>query len=346
MNKTIIKFLSIPAMALAMQSCLFQNPELTDDGQLGIDPTDVVVATDINMNLTMPSSEPESEAFIQPSTDGTSYKRRVIVTALAEGRSPVSKTLLLDIEPGLREVNVPVSLRLNARNYTLAVWSDYVSVADNGEINYTYFYNADLLPNVYMGTGYRGNNSFKDSSYAMAELPLAQYAKKMNARVNVDLQLQRPVGRLQLYASDTRAFLNKVASGEISGSSFAVRISYPGYLCMGYNIEQQTPRHSLMYMSYENSFTTKSMAEGEPFLLTFDYLFAATDANTAIPMQLEILSSDKSTVLASTSLTAYCRAGYCTTITYGFLNASNDQGITFDPDFDGSGSVVIVPIEK
>ncbi len=343
MKKIYMKALGLAAMALTLQSCLFQNPEMTEDGEMGVDPTDVTVAADINLSLTIPSLDKDNKPFAQPATEGTSYKRRVIVEALAEGRKPVTKTMLLDIEEGADEINVPVNLRLTARDYTLAVWSDFVLIAENGEPDNDYFYNADLLPNVFMGTSYRGNNNYKDAAYAFENLELSQYGKSKNARVNVDLEMRRPVARLQLYATDTRAFLDRIASGQLKGESFAVRVSYPGYLCMGYNIEQQVPRHSLMYMTYENSFSTKKMTADEPFLLTFDYLFAVPEGVTAVPIDLQILDADKANVLASASFTANCRAGYCTTINYGFLNSTNDQGITFDPDYSGEGTVVVVP---
>lgn len=330
-------------MAMAAQSCLFQYPEMTDDGEKGIDPTDVALTADISLSMTIPAFDSEGAAFTQPTTDGSAYKRRVIVEALTEGRQPVTRTMLLDIEEGEKEVLVPLSLRLTARDYTFMVWSDYVQLAENGAVDSSFFYNATLLPNVYMGKTYRGNNNYKDAAYTCTELALSQYKSATNARVSLDLELKRPVGRLQLVANDTRAFLDKIANGQISGESFAVRVSYPGYLCMGYNLEQGIPRHSLMYMTYDNAFSTKKMVAGEPFTLTFDYLFADSGSNTAIPMQIEILDSAKTNVLASASFTAYCRAGFSTTVSYGFLTATDDQGIDFNPEFSGSGTVVIVP---
>lgn len=330
-------------VALSAPSCLFQHPEMTEDGEMGIDPTEVAVAVDININLSIPSFEEGGESFVQPATEGTAYRRRVIVEALTDGRRPVTRTMLLDINEDDRELNIPVSMRLTARDYTLAVWSDYVQVAENGAVDSSYFYNADLLPNVYASKSYRGNNAYKDAAFGCTALELSQYRSGWNERVTVDMPLQRPVGRLQLKATDTGAFLDKIASGALSGQSFALRVSYPGYLCMGYNIAEMLPRHSLMYMSYEHTFSTKNMTAEEPFLLTFDYLFSESDSNTAVPVELEILDSTKSTVLASCSFTAYCRAGYCTTVSYGFLTATDDQGITFNPDFSGDGTIVIVP---
>lgn len=331
------------AVALVTHSCIFRHPHMTDDGEMGIDPTEVAVTADISLNLTIPALAQDEDTYNQPATEGTAYKRRLIVEALTEGRRPVTRTILLDIADNERELTVPLTLRLTAREYTFAVWSDYVLVNENGTVDSTYFYNPDLIPNIYMGKAYRGNNAYKDAAFACTQLSLSQYRSEWNARINLEMALQRPVGRLQLMATDTRAFLDRIKAGQISGESFAVRISYPGYLCMGYNIETQTPRHSLMYMTYEHTFSTKNMTADRPFLLTFDYLFADTDVNTSIPVQLEILDSTRTDVLASCSFTTYCRAGFCTTINYAFLNSSDDSGITFDPNYSGSGTVVIVP---
>lgn len=346
MKKFLLQSLCMAVVAITTHSCLFQHPELTEDGEMGVDPTEVAVSTDINISLSIPAMDPEQANYEQPSTDETVYKRRVVVEALAEGRRPVVRTMLLDIEEGTTEVNVPLTLRLTARDYSLAVWSDYVQVQENGAVDSSYFYNADLLPNVYMSKSYRGNNTYKDAGFAYTQLDLSGYRSQWNSRVSLDLKLERPVARLQLEATDTKTFLDKIAAGTLTGESFAVRVSYPGYLCMGYNIAEHLPRHSLMYMSYEHNFSTKKMAAGEPFLLTFDYLFAESESNTGIPVQLEILDSTKTEVLASASFKAYVRAGYCTTVSYGFLNSTDEEGITFDPNFSGSGSVVVVPIEN
>lgn len=327
-------------LSFLFQSCLFENPEETDDGQLGIDPTNVTVRADITLNMTMPSASDDTQAFVQPPCDGTDYRRRVIVSAVTEGRMPVTRTILLDIAEGAEKVVVPVTLKLNARDYDLMVWSDYVRVADN-TVDSTYFYNASMLPNVYMSTAYRGNNAFKDAACASARLLLAQYRNEWNAAVDLELALERPVARMQLTADDTAAFLDRISAGEIIGTAFSVRISYPGYLCMGYNVVENVPRHSLMYMTYEHAFNIRSLTAGEPFMLTCDYLFADSGANTAIPVQVEIMNTAKTEVYASTSFTAYCRAGFCTDIRYGFLTAKNDQGVTFDPGYAGNGTVVV-----
>lgn len=328
------------AAAFALSSCLFEEPELTENGELGIDPTETSIAAEINLNLELPSVTDGLAPFLQPATEGTDYRRRTVVAAIADGLPTVSRTVLSDLSADEKNLTVNVSLRLHARKYNIVVWSDYVrendGVADNG-----YFYNIDQLPNVFMSTTYRGYNDFKDAAAASAELDLTPYANKRNQRVALDLSLARPVARLQLVANDAARFLKRIADGEIAGNAFCVRVSYPGYLCTGYNISSAVLRHALMYMKFERTFNVSELNANSNFLLAFDYLLADKAASTMIPVTVEILNQDKSAVLATTTFNSFCKAGTYNTVVYNFLTSAGGDGVDFDADFSGSGIVVI-----
>lgn len=326
--------------AFALSSCLFEEPELTDNGEIGIDPTETSIATDISLNLELPSATEGLDPFLQPATEGTDYRRRTVVAAIAEGMPTVSRTVLSDLSATDKNMSVYVNLRLHARKYNIVVWSDYVHEND-GVVDYGYFYNLDQLPNVFMSTTYRGYNDFKDAASASAELDLTPYRNIRNQRVSLDLSLARPVARLQLVANDAARFLKKISSGEISGNSFCVRISYPGYLCTGYNISSDVLRHALMYMKFERTFNVSELSDNSDYLLAFDYLLADKDASTEIPVTVEILDRDKTIVLASTTFNSFCKAGTYNTVEYSFLTSKGGDGVDFDADFSGTGTLVI-----
>lgn len=344
MKKIIInaatRLAAAAVLMFAATSCLFEEPERTADGELGVDPTETLLTADISLSLSIPAIEPGGGTFVIPATDGTLYRRRTVVAASADGFPTVSKTVYSDIAVGADKLELDLTLRLHARHYKLSVWSDYVRVQDD-VVDGTYFYNIDQLPNVYMGTTYRGCDNYKDAACGYASLDLTPYKDKWGKRVALEMPLSRPVSRLCFVADDTRAFLDRIASGAVQGTSFTARVSYPGYLCMGYNVETSLPRHSLMYMKFEKSFKSADLAAGTPFTLAFDYLFATSDKAKEIPVKIEILDNAKENVLATSSFNALCLAGTETTVTYGFLTSEPGEGVGFNPDFSGSGTIVV-----
>lgn len=348
MKKNIInaatRLASAAVLMLAATSCLFEEPERTADGELGVDPTETILTADISLSLAIPAMEPGGETFVVPATEGTVYRRRTVVAASADGFPTVSRTVYSDIAEGADKLELDLSLRLHARRYKLSVWSDYVRVQDDVADD-AYFYNIDQLPNVYMGTTYRGSDNFKDAACGYASLDLSPYKDEWGKRVELEIPLSRPVSRLRFVADDTRAFLDRIASGAVQGTSFAVRVSYPGYLCMGYNVETSLPRHSLMYMKFENTFKSADLEAGTPFTLAFDYLFATSDKAKEIPVRIEILDNAKENVLATASFNAFCLAGRETTVTYGFLTSEAGEGVDFDTDFSGSGTIVVPALQ-
>lgn len=327
-------------LTAATTSCLFEEPDMTSDGEPGIDPTAVVLNTDISLTLTLPSFTDGYAPYVQPATAGTDYRRRVTVAAVADGFPTVTRTVITDTEPGEQPLTTSLSMRLHAREYRLMVWSDYVRVSGD-DTDSTYFYNLTKLPNIYMGTTYRGSDDFKDAAYACRALDLTEYKGELNSRVNLEMTLTRPVGRLELVADDAGKFLDRIAAGTVAGSSFTVRVSYPGYLSMGYNIETGQPRHNLMYMKFERKLNTSVLTAGEPCTIAFDYLFATAGSPAEIPVRVELLDAAGTSVLASTTFNAYVQVGTVTRVSHNFLTAVPGEGVDFDTEFESSGTVVI-----
>ena len=53
-------------LTAATTSCLFEEPDMTSDGEPGIDPTAVVLNTDISLALTLPSFTDGYAPYVQP----------------------------------------------------------------------------------------------------------------------------------------------------------------------------------------------------------------------------------------------------------------------------------------
>lgn len=328
------------ALMLTATGCIFEEPELTAEGEPGVDPTETVVTTDISLSLVLPSLEKGGEPFAVPPCAGTAYRRRTVVSAYADGFPAVSKTVYSDIEQEGGSLDLSVALRLHARAYNLAVWSDYVREQD-GTTDGGYFYNIGRLPNIYMSTTYRGADNYKDAACGYAAIDLSEFAGELGSHKKVEMALGRPVGRISYVATDAGAFLDRIASGAVKGGSFTVRVSYPGYLCMGYNVETSLLRHSLMYMKFEKAFKSADLEAGKPFTLAFDYLFATADKAMEVPVRIDILDSAKENVIATAAFNAFVRAGRTSTVSYSFLTSEAGEGVEIDPEFSGSETIVI-----
>lgn len=330
--------------------CFYEHPELTPDGDKGIDPTFVTLNTNLLLHFKMPALEEGGAAIANPveNRDVSKYRRRFIVEAYIDRVFTARQVVYQDVAAdALGNVTLPVSMKLHARRYEIAVWADYVPLSgEEGKeetVTDDYFYNTSSghLASVYNSASYYGNNEFKDAFCGSVEVDLEEFRNEWGAQKSVDIELKRPVARVQFNANDVVAFLKLHGAEEGKDISFVARLSYEDYLNMGYNVLERTPRHGLLYMKYERSFKTGQLVAGEPFPLIFDYVFAPDKNNVSIPVRVEILDKDKENVLASTSFNVFCRAGYHTDITYGFLTADPDGGIAFDPSFDGESEIEV-----
>lgn len=289
-HHTYRSFVLGAALVAACFCCctLHEEPTLTASGEPGIDPTETTVNANIQMNITLGDSE--GSTIAHAATD--QYLHRFIVEAYLD-RQPVQRQVVYENVTDRTHLSLPVSLKLHARDYQLVVWADYVRTDEAGDL----YYNTESLVPVIPGqSSHVGNTEYKDVFTATQSLDLSRYRDEWGAEVTVDVDLERPVARYELVATDVRAFLARVAAGTIGGSRFTARLKYSDYLSVGYNALDGVLRHSLLYMQYQRTFSLP--AEGTTELsLAFDYVFvpAGSDA-TMLPMELEIVDEENVTV--------------------------------------------------
>lgn len=333
------------ALPVLLCGCFYEHPELTPEGERGIDPTFVTLNANLLLHLKMPALEEGGTAIGNPASgqDASKYRRRFIVEAYIDRTFAARQVVYQEIDAETAgDVALPVSMKLHARSYELAVWADYVPVSEEGTVTDDYFYNTESghLASIYNSQSYYGSNEFKDAFCGSAAVDLEEFRDEWGAKQRVDIELSRPVGRVQFIANDVAAFLKQHAA-DGKKQTFVVRLSYNDYLNVGYNVLERLPRHGLLYMKCDRTFTTDELVAGEPFTLAFDYLFAPDGENVSIPVTVEIWDKDVKNVLAAASFSVACRAGFHTDVTYGFLTADPDGGITFDPGFDGTGEIEV-----
>lgn len=332
----LLAYLFVPAL---MTSCIYEEPTMTADGEQGIDPTEVTLKANLSLNFKLPASAEGAAALERPvAGEKPQFRHRFVVEAYHEQTLAARQVIYEDIVDGRSEMTLPVSMKLHARNYKIAVWTDYVQTPDEEkEITGTEEYFWDTTTNhlltVLGSDSYRGNNEYKDAFYGTTEIDLGEYRDEWGAHITTDIALTRPVARYELVANDVAQFLKRVEGGSVKGESFIVRVKYNTFLNLGYNVLERLPRHGLMYQQYEKTIRVKDLKAEENLSLVFDYVLADSDVLTNIPVTVEIIDGSKKAV-ASTTFHVACYGGKHSTTTHNFLTANPDDGIDIDPSYD------------
>lgn len=341
-NRHIRKLWSgLLALPFLMAACtLHEEPELTADGELGVDPTEVNVEVNLTLDLNLPEqgNEENSSARVSANTD---YLHRFIVEAYFN-RQPVARQVFVENITDRTHLSLPVSMKLHACSYQLVVWKDYVS-AETPEED-LHYNTQSLVPVIPNRASHTGNTEYKDVFVGTTSLDLTAYADQWGAVVEQDVTLQRPVARYELIATDVADFLQRVADGEVNGETFTARIKYSGYLPVGYNALDNVPKHSLMYMQYNTSFELPEEGTDE-LRVGFDYVFVSNEGSASVPMEIEIVNEENVTV-ANSVLNVPLERGK-NTVWMGEFLTGDDQGgqggdepgedeggIGIDPDYD------------
>lgn len=339
-NRHIRKLWSgLLALPFLMAACtLHEEPELTADGELGVDPTEVNMEINLTLDLNLPEqgNEENSSARVSANTD---YLHRFIVEAYLN-RQPVARQVFVESITDRTHLSLPVSMKLHARPYQLVVWKDYVSAETPEE---DLHYNTEsLVPVIPNRASHTGNTEYKDVFVGTTSLDLTAYADQWGAVVEQDVALQRPVARYELIATDVDKFLQRIADGEVSGERFTARIKYSGYLPVGYNVLDDVPKHSLMYMQYNTSFDVPEEGTDE-LRVGFDYVFVSNEGSASVPMEIEIVDADNVTI-ANSVVNVPCERGKNTVLTGAFLT-TYEQGGGEDPDPDEPGGGIGIDSE-
>lgn len=342
-NRHIRKFWSgLLALPFLMAACtLHEEPELTADGELGVDPTEVNVEVNLTLDLNLPEqgNEENSSARVSANTD---YLHRFIVEAYLN-RQPVARQVFVESITDRTHLSLPVSMKLHALSYQLVVWKDYVSAETPQED--LHYNTQSLVPVIPNRASHTGNTEYKDVFVGTTSLDLTAYADQWGAVVEQDVALQRPVARYELIATDVDKFLQRIADGEVSGERFTARIKYSGYLPVGYNVLDDVPKHSLMYMQYNTSFDVPEEGTDE-LRVGFDYVFVSNEGSASVPMEIEIVNENNVTV-ANSVLNVPLERGKNTVWTGEFLTGDDqggqgggdepgedEDGIGIDSDYD------------
>ena len=228
-------------LIILFTSCVHDYPTMTDDGEEGIDPTLVQVNTEVTLDLELVPLEAITNKA-RPKATKTAACRRFIIEAWRDGRVARREVTTLEKaeESGDNKITLPVNLKLHAVEYTLVVWTDYVKANTKEDL----YYNTEDLQQIVCTDPYTGSTDYRDCLYGTASLDLRPYRDKWNARVQVCVDMVRPLAKYEIIATDVKDFLRKTKRQRTDGEIFTITFSYGFYFPTAFNALSGKPADS------------------------------------------------------------------------------------------------------
>lgn len=330
-------YIGLIALALSalLAGCVHDYPTMTPDGEEGIDPTLVEVNTEVTLDLELLPLEIITQANARSGTtkaaDGeqTDYRRRFIIEAWRDGKPQARQvTVMEETEEDNEGISLPIHLKLHAVEYTLAVWTDYVAAGTDTDL----YYDTKDLQCVACTAPYTGSTDYRDCLYGTAALDLRPYRDRWNARVQVAVDMVRPLAKYELIATDVQEFLEKTRRHRAGGAAYAITVSYGFYFPLGFNVLTGKPERSKMGVAFTAPLTVAENGNGE-CVIASDYIFVNGE-ESYIPLNIEIKDNAGNGISRTTGIDVPYRRGHLTTVRGHFLTNRYDAGIGIDPDFD------------
>ena len=337
-QKYTIGFIAL-VLTIVLAGCVHDYPSMTEDGEEGIDPTLVEVNTEVTLDLELVPLEIITQKNARSGTTKaragkqTDYRRRFIIEAWREGKPTARQVTVMETaeeENGDGKISLPIHLRLHAVEYTLAVWTDYVKAGTTDDL----YYDTKDLQYVACRDPYTGSTDYRDCLYGTAALDLRQYRDAWNAKVQVKVELVRPLAKYELIATDVKDFLRKTKKQRTDGEAFTITFSYGFYLPTVFNVLSGKPADSRTGIAYTTPLTVPTDGQEECTIGT-DFVFVNGE-ESFVKLSMEIQDGDGNVISRTTGLEVPYRRGHLTTVRARFLTNEMQGGVDINDEFDGN----------
>lgn len=339
-QKYTIGFIAL-VLTIALAGCVHDYPGMTEEGEEGVDPTLVEVNTEVTLDLELVPLEIITQESARSGTNKArnittkaddGYRRRFIIEAWREGKPTTRQVTVMETaeEDGDAKISLPIHLKLHALEYTLAVWTDYVKAGTTDDL----YYDTDNLQQVACTDPYTGSTPHRDCLYGTAVLDLRQYRNEWNARVQIKVDMVRPLAKYELIATDVKDFLRKTKKQRADDETFTITFSYGFYLPTVFNVLAGKPADSRTGITYTTPLTVPADGQEECAIGT-DFVFV-NGTESFVSLSMEIRDSGGNVISRTTGLKVPYRRGHLTTVRARFLTNEMQGGVDIDDDFDGN----------
>lgn len=337
-QKYTIGFIAL-VLTIVLAGCVHDYPSMTEDGEEGIDPTLVEVNTEVTLDLELVPLEIITQQNARSGTTKaraeaqTDYRRRFIIEAWREGKPTARQVTVMDTaeeEDGTEKITLPIRLRLHAVEYTLAVWTDYVAAGTTDDL----YYDTKDLQYVACRDPYTGSTPYRDCLYGTTALDLRQYRDEWNTKVQVKVDMVRPLAKYELIATDVKDFLRKTKKQRAGDETFTITFSYGFYLPTVFNVLSGKPADSRTGIAYTTPLTVPTDGQEECTIGT-DFVFVNGE-ESFVKLSMEIQDGDGNVISRTTGLKVPYRRGHLTTVRARFLTNEMQGGVDINDEFDGN----------
>lgn len=293
----------------------------------------------ININLKI-SISPDVSNMTNTSAFNENVKQRIVVEAYRfnnQTQPEIRKEIVLDKPLDKQETSI--NLSLNATKYRIVAWSDYIQTKDASDM---YYYTVETLRKIKYNGEYTANKEEKDCFSNHKDIDLTQYSDVWNMTINMDMQLDRPVGKLTLISNDIEKYISKINSkGETISkadiNSFTAKIIYSGYTPNGYDAYENKLNDASIGISYYSKFNIINENEA---MVAFDYVLADIEG-TQYNITMQIFDKDGKIVNEVSGNKVFVFSNKETILKTNFLTGEYKPGINIDQGYDGVIDVII-----
>lgn len=322
LSKYLIKsFVTVTLLLPLLAACIYEEP---DTSAWGVDPTKVTVT----MNLALDISTRSFANGNRMAADGVRRRFIVDVYRADETLSPVIRKVAIfdEANTGGDSFRLPVSLKLDPQDYTLAIWTDYIAAGTHTDL----YYHTATLADISCVMPYVGSTPYRDAFYGTANLELSKHAGRWNSKVEAKVELARAAAPFQLVATDWALFVKK--HGQAVASGARIKISYGFYIPLGFNALTAKPVRSQLGVSFETALKPPLAGESTTVVAT-DYIFVGEGDAFAV-VNVDITSSDGKLLNRVSSIKVPYKKGYLTTVKSPFLTSEQSNDVNLDVEFD------------
>ena len=242
-----------------------------------------------------------------------------------------------------------VDVTLPVGDYKIMVWSDFVLSGSNDHLHY----NPELFNGILLISGdeHPANTDYRDAFRGTAEV-LLESSFEVKPAVEVDIEMVRPLCKLQIIATDLAEFIDKETKAlskvttsvngvltptKVDINDYTVKMYYTGYMPCAYNMFTDKPSDSKTGVYFESKITELNEQEAS---LGFDYLFInGTGSSTTV--QLEVSSKDDKRVALSQPIEIPLKRNQHTLLIGKFLSTEAGGGIALNPEFAGDINLIL-----
>lgn len=335
-QKYAIGFIAL-VLTIVLAGCVHDYPSMTEDGEEGIDPTLVEVNTEVTLDLELVPLEIVTQKNACSGTtkaatgEQTDYRRRFIIEAWRDGKPESRQVTVMENaeENDDEKISLPIRLKLHAVEYTLAVWTDYVKAGTTDDL----YYHTENLQQVACRDPYTGSTDYRDCLYGTTALDLRPYRDEWNGKVQVKVDMVRPLAKYELIATDVKDFLRKTKKQCGDDETFTITFSYGFYLPTVFNVLSGKPADSKTGVAYTMPLVVPTDGQEECTIGT-DFVFVNGE-ESFVSLSMEIQDSEGNVISRTTGLEVPYRRGHLTTVRARLLTNEMQGGVDIDPDFDG-----------